>query len=166
MTDIVTVFTSKSLEKMFSEGGTGYWKADPTRIGRCQYVICVRNANTGESEDQINHGCAFLIGRNIKAVPDPESDRYVIAFEEYAEIKIENFWQGQRNPVSYMSPEELKSLKRKLDLTSISFKPFPTEKIINNDDARVKPLTILEAKRGIAKSLGISPDAIEITIRA
>jgi hypothetical protein len=163
MNDVIAVFTSKSLETIFSEGGSGFWKADPARIERCQYVICVRNAHSGWSEDQKIHSCAFLIGRNLKANHDPESERYVIAFEEYAEIEILNFWKGQRNPVAYLSSEEIEALGKSLDLTALTFKPFPTEKIV---EARVKPLTIIEAKKGIAESLGISPENIEITIRA
>lgn len=163
MDDVISVLTSKSLETIFSEGGTGIWKASPERIESCRYVICVRNAHSDWVEDAKPHSVAFLIGRKLKAILNPEDGRYFIAFEEYSEIEIANFWTKQRNPVAYQSRDVLKD---KLDLNSIIFKPFPKEKIDESKAIGVKPLTIAEAKNGIAKSLGIPVEAIEIIIRA
>ena len=160
MNDIVLVLTSKSLETIFEEGGTGHWKANPARINHCKYVIVVRNAHSDWVQDDRPHSIAFMIGRGLKAVPS--GDRYVIQVEEYAEIEIPNFWTGQRNPVAYLGREHLTD---KLDLSQVVFQPFPHDKVVANEDLNILPLTIAEAKKGIAKKLDISPESIEIIIR-
>jgi hypothetical protein len=43
---------------------------------------------------------------------------------------------------------------------------FPTDQVINQAHVGIPALTIEEAKLGISKKLGITPECIEITIRA
>lgn len=159
--DAVKVFTGESLERIFAEGGSGIWRASTKQIAKASYVICVRNTSLKEewvAHDEYPQGTAFLIGRRLSTIPVPEKERLIIAFEEYALLNIPNSWNGSRNPVAYFNANDLD-----IDWESLQWQKFPVEKIIH--DSRVRPLTIAEAKNGIAKSLGINPELIEITIR-
>ena len=155
--NVVMVLTSKSLGTMFQEGGSGYWVAKKDRVRRCQYLVAVRHGLSGWSQDDRPHDAAFLIGK-VSGVTQGEDNRIVINFSEYAEIDSPGAWPGNRNPVAYTSLDELK-----IDLATLTWKPFPTDRRV---EPEVKPLTIEEAKRGIARALGIAPECIEITIRA
>ena len=164
--EMVKVLTSKSLRLMFEESGTGIWKANAERVARCKYVIIVRNHSLDRSSDEdwisrddIPHGTAFLVGRGLSTIPHQEKGRVTIAFQEYAEIKQPNSWDGSKNPVAYLNESDFE-----LDLSALKWKPFPRELAV--PELHVRPLTINEAKQGIAKSLGLSVDNIEIIIRA
>ena len=78
---------------------------------------------------------------------------------EYAEIDVSNAWAGQRNPVRYTDLSEFN-----LSPESLDWKPFPTDR--EKTRVATPPLTIDEAKQGLARRLGISPECIEIQIRA
>lgn len=164
--EVVKVLTSKSLQLIVKEGGTGRWKANAERIARCRYVVVVRNHSLDRhstepwvARDDIPHGTAFLVGRGLSTFPDPESDRLYIAFEEYASISVPDQWDGLKNPVTYLSGRDLP-----FDPDRLGWQPFPRERAV--PETAVRALTISEAKQGIAKTLGIDADAIEITIRA
>lgn len=164
--EMVKVLTSKSVRLMFEESGTGIWAANAERVTRCKYVIMVRNHSLDRSSDEdwvsrddIPHGTAFLIGRGLSTIPHEKPGRITIAFREYAEVNLPNSWDGRKNPVAYLNESDLE-----LDLSSLEWKPFPRELAV--PELHVRPLTISEAKQGLAKSLGISVDNIEIIIRA
>lgn len=158
LSEAVVVLTSKSLETMFEEGGSGHWKANEDRITRCRYLVAVRHGHSGWSEDETPHNTAFLIGRSLSVLPG-DGGRIIIGFQEYAPIEVANVWPGNRNPVAYLDLEGLG-----IDLASLEWKPFPTHQVV--EENRAKPLTIEEAKLGLARALGISKNCIEITIRA
>lgn len=158
MENAVVVFTRKSIPEMFAAGGTGDWVADRTRVEKCQYVVATRNLE-GSSDSKFAHGAGFVIGRILSTVP-VEEGRILIKFAEYAEINVRDVWKGNRNPVAYGTVEELLP---ESDLDGLDWKPFPHELV---EPPKVKPLTIPEAKAGLAAHLGIPPDAIEITIHA
>lgn len=158
MSEAVVVLTSKSMDTMFEEGGSGHWKASEDRIARCRYLVAVRHGHSGWSEDETPHNTAFLVGRGLSVLPGRD-DRIIIGFREYALIEVPNVWPGNRNPVAYLELEDLG-----IDPSSLEWIPFPEHQIV--EENRAKPLTIDEAKLGLAKALGISKDCIEITIRA
>ena len=158
MEDSVIVFTRKSIPGMFAAGGTGDWVADRGRVEKCQYVIATRNLD-GSSDTKFAHAAGFVIGRSLSTVPVGEG-RILIKFAEYAEINVRDVWKGNRNPVAYGAVEELLP---EIELNGLDWKPFPHELV---EPAKVKPLTIAEAKAGLAAHLGIQPDAIVITIHA
>src|SRR5271155_1166617 len=107
--DVVMVFTSKSLETMESEGGSGNWAARKDRLEHAKWLVAVRNRNSNWSQGDEAHGSAFLIGRITGAKPSPPSEpnRFVITFDEYAEIDIPKAWGNNRNPVTYTSLTDL-----------------------------------------------------------
>jgi hypothetical protein len=124
----------------------------------------------------------------------PEKVRFRIEFSEFARLDEsfdKAFWEeGQRNPVRYY--DTLESLG--IDPSKLHFEPMPPRAqdgaaneslpaLPDHDEVdpkylrsapslpapssdQVGALTIAEAKRGLALGLGVSPDAVEITIRA
>jgi len=158
MSDTVVVLTSKSTETMFEEGGSGHWVASKDRIERSKYLVAVRHGHSGWSEDDTPHNTAFIIGRDLSVLPGRE-DRLIIGFREYALVNVPDVWPGNRNPVAYMDLADIG-----IDASALEWLPFPAHQIV--EENRAKPLTIEEAKLGIAKALGISKDCITITIQA
>lgn len=154
MAKVIKVFSGKSLNTMVTEGGTGHWKLSKVRAAKCDYVVVVRNRHADWSEAGVDHRTAFLIGKitGVKAV----DDRFVVQFSEYADINIANAWDGSRNPVGYTTLEA-----ENIKVASLKWRPFP-----GLGSVSVSPLTVEEAKAGLASSLGINPDQIEIIIRA
>ena len=183
------VFTAKSIERILREGGTSSWRLDRNHARQCIYAICTRNAHNPDVEGLESHKSAFLVGKVKDVVPAPDvHDRYLIQFSEYARVDIPDVWQGDRNPVKYATLEELG-----IDPSTLTWVPMPEpdsppdrysrtmlrsqdapefeqrnaalppqKNILHRDDV---PLTMAEAKKGLALTFGVSPDSIEITIR-
>ncbi len=159
--DTVVVFTRKGMNTIFAQGGSGDWVANVDRLDKCSYLVATANAHsrlTEHSEDM--HAHAFLIGKIAGVKDAPENPgRSIIQLSEYAEINIPETWGGQRNPVRYMNLSELD-----IDPEKVEWKPFPTDLEKTYDP--IPALTIEEAKRGLSKKLGVTPEDIQITIRA
>ena len=157
----VVVFTSKSVETIFADGGSGFWKINKSTIAKCSYIVMVANANSKfKEQEKEKHGHAFMIGKVSGHFEDADyPGRLVIKFSEYAFIDIANKWSGQRNPVRYADITEFG-----LDLKNLAWESYSDEKKAEIDTT--KPLTIEEAKMGLAKKLGIDPGCIEISIKA
>jgi hypothetical protein len=173
MTDLATlVFTAKTVERILREGGTSSWHLDPNHAHQCLFAVCARNAKNREpwaerEKGPEAHRSAFLVGKIRGVVPSPEyPGRYLIQFDEYARVNIPDVWNGNRNPVRYTTLEELG-----LDPSTLQWEsmPAPTEPFAPNPqptpNAAGTPLTMAEAKKGLALTFGVSPEAIEITIR-
>ncbi len=160
MEDVVMVLTGKSLETMFKEGGSGDWVASEDRVRQCRYIVATRHSHSGWAQDEKDHDSAFLIGRNISVFPSYDN-RIIVHFTEYAEINIPNVWPGYRNPVTYTTLTDVGPTG--IDVSALTWLPFPIDDVV--EENRAKPLTIEEAKQGIAKKLGITKECIEITIR-
>ena len=159
--DTVVVFTWKNLETMFDQGGCGDWVANEDRLAKCTYLVATANAYAKDTQHSHQwHSHAFLVGKisGIKAAPE-NPGRRIIQLSEYAEINVPNGWSGQRNPVRYSDLSEFG-----IDPDKIDWIPFPTDREKPHDST--PELTIEEAKRGLAKKLGVAPECIEIIIRA
>jgi len=163
MKDVVMVFTSKSLQTMQDEGGSGNWAANKDRIGHAKWLVATRNQKSGWTQGDEGHGSAFFIGRvsGVKAAPAPEQKRFIIQFDQYAEINLSDVWTGSRNPVAYT---DLKTLK--IDVDKLNWKPF-----VPNLQHEARALTDMEpssvvdrARVMIAEALSVSPDAVKITV--
>ena len=95
-------------------------------------------------------------------------DRYTIQFDEFARVSIPNVWKGDRNPVRYATLQELG-----IDPATLKWEHVPEHAPeINGEFApalkntsSTSPLTMAEAKKGLALTFGVAPEAIEITIR-
>jgi hypothetical protein len=158
----IAVFTAKPLEKLLAHGGSGPWVGAEERVKRQEYLVCMRKTKPGTE----GHGAAFLVGK-ISGVRKHGFDRRGQQrwFFEISEFAIPTH-QGQwawRNPVRYTTLEELE-----IELKELKFEPapVPTENPPPPESgSSVKPLTIAEAKAGLAAKFGVSPDAIDIHIK-
>lgn len=168
---VVAVLTAKSVERILRDGGTQSWALTRNNARQRQYAVCVRNAHADWTDGVEPHGTAFLVGKIKDVVPSTESEgRWLIQFSEYCVVDAAEAWGGWRNPVKYATDSELG-----LDISKLKFKPMPASasaprKSGQNEqteqtEKKQKPLTMAEAKSGLALSFGVSPDAIEITIR-
>ena len=176
---VVVVMTARGPERILREGGSQAWVLNPSNAKKHEFLVTVQNRHNGAwggaSEP---HGTAFLIGRIADVVPSAEEGsegRYLIRISEYARVSVQCGWKG-RNPVRYTTLDELG-----IDLEGIEFLPMPTVETMEEeigDEREPVPsaapdlptkhnfLTIPEAKEGLAATLGVSIDKIEITIKA
>lgn len=179
--EVAVVFTARSIERILAEGGTSAWRLDPGRTSRCDFVVCTRNAHGHWDQGEWGNGpeahhAAFVVGKIQKVViatAPPENgespnNRYMIQFSEFARVNVPNVWKGDRNPVKYMSPEAVG-----IDFSKLKWEPMPTPSaaaapVIQPPPvlrAAVGALTMAEAKKGLALTFNVPPEAIEITIR-
>jgi hypothetical protein len=164
----IVVFTGKTVENMVNDGGSSAWALDQVHARQCEFVVCARNSRASFTRPGPEpHGSAFLVARIRDVVPaSGEEDRFLIAFAEYARLDLPNAWQGWRNPVRYTTLEDIG-----VDPESLTFEPMPepasrlTVESPVSDGEDERPLTISEAKRRLAKALGVEERAIEITVR-
>lgn len=178
----VLVMTARGPDRILQEGGSQAWVLNPVNAAKHEYLVTVQNQHNGKwggaSEP---HGTAFLIGRIRDVVPSREEGsqgRFMIRISEYARISIHYEWKG-RNPVKYITLDEIG-----IDPDTLQFQPMPA---VEDEDEEVgdewdpasaippnlsdipvqqSGLTIPEAKAGLAATLGVSVDKIEITIKA
>lgn len=184
----VIVFTFKSIERLMREGGTSSWHLNRNNAKHCAYAVCTRNtkredeaADLLEDPAQLDdapkteaHRSAFLVGKisNIVLCPRHGSatpPRYLLQFSEYARVNVPDAWKGDRNPVKYgtlkalgIDPSTLKWEPMPASRASAPAPPSASEKATGNTPG---PLTMAEAKKGLALTFGVSPEAVEITIR-
>jgi hypothetical protein len=191
--DALLLFTGRSLDHLLRDGGSQSWRLSPASVRSVKYAVCFQNqyppTNDGFYEGQVEHGTAFVVAK-IAGLAEPTPDnveherrfevvsgpRYLVRFSEYAEIDKPNAWQHWRNPVIYGS---LGSFG--IDPAGLAFQPMPARGSSSDvaNPSKTSPvnvvwtaadqlpvrMTIAEAKRGLAATFGVSPDAIEITIR-
>lgn len=164
MKDAVMVFTSKSLETMAQEGGTGNWAGKEERLRHTKWVVATRNLKSDWTQGDEPHGSAFLIGRvsGVKPSPPPEDDRFVIQFDQYAVVTVLNAWTNNRNPITYTSLQALG-----IDPDKLEWKPFPPQArgVPALGGTPEPPANVIDqARLMIASALSISPEAVKITV--
>ena len=114
----------------------------------------------------IFQGSAFLVGRISGIVPSNETQgRWLIKLSEFALVTTPDVWKGWRNPVSYGSLQSFG-----INYDDLQFQSMPqvdSEKPAVNPIKKMsaKPLTITEAKQGLAMHFEVSEESIEIVIR-
>lgn len=170
-TPCLAVLTARGPARLLTEGGTQAWRLKPENVKRLEYCVCIQNRHNGHwgGADQEHHH-AFMVGRISDVVPSPERpERYLVKFSEYARMDFPNAWPGLRNPVLYASLEEYGIT----DPGALTWHPMPDSQATgisvgtaeDEDQHGPGPLTIPEAKAGLALGLGVPEDAIEISIR-
>jgi len=136
---------------------------------KARYAVLTRNTRAEWSEGDEPHGTGFIVGKISEIVPSTKTpDRWLIKFDEYAEIEMANLWPSLRNPVHYTTIEKIG-----IDISQLEFKPMPKPDIVGNGQAVQSssnavgdaPLSITDAKKRLALTFGVKPDAIEITVR-
>jgi hypothetical protein len=167
--DTIIVFTARSPDRIVREGGSQAWILNPVHARQCRWLLCTQNRHNPDhefSDATEPHGAAFLLGKisSIERVQDRSAgDRWIVAISEFARISRPGLWDHGRNPVRYAS---LKSLD--IDPDELEFQRMPAVEI-----SRAPPppaisshaLTIAEAKKVLAATFGVTPEAVEITIR-
>ena len=164
--DTMVIFTAKSIENCLRLGGSQSWVLDRVNAKRCKYAVLCRNAhNKRFGEGKEPHGTAFLIGHISDVVPSTElNGRWLVKFDQYARLNIPNFWRGWRNPIRYTTLKELS-----LSLDDMHFDPMPEIAAEPEGAAPIQAnvsggMTIAEAKKGLAITFGVEPEAVEIII--
>lgn len=155
------VLTSKNMETMFMEGGCGFWRAKESSILGCRYIVATRNARSSWNQGNEEHGAAFMVGE-ISGVT-PVDGRFIISISRYALTDTREVWTpGGLNPIRYVSFDETG-----IKLEALDWKAWPGEMAYKDSGLRneIRPLTIAEAKNGLALSLGVDVSSIEIIIR-
>nr|WP_181375204.1 hypothetical protein [Polaromonas sp. H1N]AWD72188.1 hypothetical protein pH1NP1_p010 [Polaromonas sp. H1N] len=186
LTPCLAVFTCRGRDRILSEGGSQAWRISSKHVATMDYIVCVQNRNLDWGNASHPHGTAFLIGRisAVQTLP-PNSKgiiRKIIKISEYCDLDVPNVWPGDRNPIAYMTLADFG-----IRLADLEFRLLPVlseqeagnesrleiletpddtdqDEDAPNDD--VLPLTIDQAKRGLASGLGVSIGSIEIVIRA
>ncbi|WP_252353311.1 hypothetical protein, partial [Acinetobacter baumannii] len=106
----VVVLTARGKTRILKEGGSQSWRLNAHNAGKCDYLVCVQNRKQSWGEPEADHHTAFLVGKISSISQSQEEDadgRWIINISEYADISIPNMWDGNRNPVSYSSLEEM-----------------------------------------------------------
>lgn len=174
--EAVVVFTAKSAERIIEEGGTSSWRLDRSHARQCGYAVCTRNTRADWAEGTEAHHSAFLVGKIRDVVPcepTPENNeapnnRFLIQFSEYAVVDIPGVWKGDRNPVKYTDLSDLG-----INPATLKWKRMPevTDKAVSGisskrtENTGICPLSMADAKKGLAFTFGVAAEAIEITIR-
>jgi hypothetical protein len=178
--EAIVVFTARSPERIVRESGSQAWVLNAARAKQCTWLVCTQNRHNRDhefSDATQAHGAAFLVGKVSGVVKSAEESedgkqRWLVTISEYALIDVPDFWQHDRNPVRYLSRTELE--KKGIALDALKFKPvvspaardalraLPVQPVTPGD---VVPLTLAEARKGLAAHFGVKPEAIEITIR-
>ena len=170
--EAIVVFTARSPERIISEGGSQAWVLNPARAKLCKWLVCTQNRRNPDyefSDATEPHDAAFLVGKISGIKPSSEEsagDRWIIRIGEAARIDKPEVWKHWRNPVRYMSLAELG-----IELEGLDFQPVVAAVMqppIKPEEAAHWPpatLTIPEAKKALAATFGVRPEAVEITIR-
>lgn len=166
----ISVLTARGTSRIQAEGGTQAWRLNPKNVSKVPYCVCVQNRNEHWGAADRPHHHAFIVGRVSEVVPSPEGrpGRFLIKFSEYALIDSPDAWPGLRNPVRYAHLEDFGIA----DPDDLEWHPMPVGAIdASMDDGEDEehggfgPLTIAEAKAGLALGLGVPEESIEISIR-
>ena len=163
----IVVFTADSRDKILRDRGSGDWVVSAKKADSCKYIVCCRKPFWNNRKEDIPARAAFLIGHVSGLLQRPGSEngrdqmRYLIRIADYAELDKPRVWkENVRNPVAYATLEELG-----IDLRGLTFKPLPAGAAAPAENSAEKPMTIADAKAGLAATFGVSPGDIEITIR-
>ncbi len=172
--DTIVVFTARSPERVIREGGSQAWVLNVNRARDCTWVLCTQNRHNPDhdfSDATEPHGAGFLVGRIAaiqRAQGEGEEERWMIAISEFARVDLPNAWDGSRNPVRYASLKSLGINPAKLKFQAIAVSGEPAKRAAEPAWPFESPpsgLTIPEAKKALAMTFGVKPEAVEITIR-
>ena len=146
--------------------------------------------------DGIDHKSAFLIGRVSNVVPSlnipRDENRFMVEFSEFALITLDNFWQGERNPIVYLDTWSLLT-DGYLDFSTLNWQKVPERNLeyvqsyFANENAfyeqresnvshskkrkaevknsSVEGMSIVDAKKELSKFYSLPLENIEIILK-
>lgn len=176
--DTIVVFTARSPERIVREGGSQAWVLNAARAKQCAWLVCTQNRHNPNhefSDATQEHGSAFLLGKisGVRRAAPEESDdgkeRWLILISEFARISVPEVWDHGRNPVRYSSLMTLG-----IEPVGLQFESVPKRGSADGSTDEVPqthaapspvPMTIADARNGLAAAFGVPPEAVEITIR-
>ncbi len=169
----VAVFTNRGLGRLLAEGGTQAWSLQPERVKKLKYVVCTQNREDGDWGAPTHaQGQGFLIGRISGVEPTPElrEGRYIVLFDEYAEIDVPNMAYQWRNPVRYIELNDFGIDPDKLTWKRVSpgtdgEPPRAASPAQLATTAEKRGLDITEAKKALSVFYRVPVTNIEIVIR-
>lgn len=166
--ECLVVFTYNGKSEILADGYSGNWRFNARRANRCKYLICIQLiGNWGEPEAPSH--TAFLLGKISDIKPNSKGDRYEVYISEYADIHILTIngekIKGNANPVAYYTLQDFGINVDELEFHAV----IPTNPVIEPRQIQSpsnidETLTISEAKRRLALTLGVSENNITITI--
>ena len=170
------LFTNRGLGRLIDEGGSQAWKLKPERARKLTYVVCTQNKNDGEwGQPTHAQGEGFVIARIRDVVPSPEGrpKRYIVLFDEYAEISVPKMAYKWRNPVQYIELDDYGIDPSKLTFTKMPSSPAqipninyePPPGAAPTPSGQPQPMNMEAAKAALAAFYKVPASAIEITIR-
>lgn len=118
----ILVFTYKNTNTLLHFVGSQSWVLNEKRAKKAKYLVCARNCHNSLSEETVGHGAGFFVGKICGLRPaftNQVHDRWMIEFDEYAEINVPGIWKGWRNPVIYLPTNEIEIDFEKLDFKSV-----------------------------------------------
>ena len=166
--DSIVIFTKDRPESVIAAHGSGSWRVNVEKWdGAIDWLILTNKIGDARQ--------VTLVGRVVGFEPDTggrNPGRYAIKIDAYALMDDADltFSSKSTNPVQFRKAVDVLGFDpttRELTLVgdrklraSYEFRESTAHKL------SAKPLSIAEAKEGLAVSFGISPDQVEITIRA
>lgn len=167
--DTIAVTTLDPALDIATANGSGAWALDARKWeDKLRWLVCREKVGTDRR--------AFLVGRisgivERPAEPGDKRKRYVIEITDYAALGPETkLSKGSQYPVAFGTLEQFTGLNEnaiRAMLQPVPAKTLPysyTDRVAK--DAAPRSLTIAEAKRGLAQSLGLLESQIDIIIRA
>lgn len=167
--DTIAVTTLDPASDIVRANGSGAWALNVVKWeDKLRWLVCREKVGTARR--------AFLVGRisgivDRPAEPGDKRKRYVIEISEYAVLGPETrLSEGSQYPVAFGTLEQFTGLSERA--VRAMLQPVPAKTLpysyINRvaNEAAPKSLTIAEAKRGLAQSLGLLESQIDIIIRA
>ncbi|WP_318587889.1 hypothetical protein [Enterobacter hormaechei] len=172
-TNCITVLTARGITEILSTGGSQAWRLDASHAAKYEYLVCVQNSKKDWGSQEAKHHHAFMVGRISGISRAPENPhRWIINISSYAEIDIPEQWDGNRNPVSYRNLKDIGIETNKLEFKAVpKFAPTSLnveqagDEYEDEEENVVKPLTLKEAKVGLALYFGVNEENIQITIQ-
>lgn len=189
--NFAAVLTWETLKDIEKQGGSGNWKTVLNRAKRVDYLLLVSNKRDNP-DAPYTHGEGFLLAkvsgiRELKA-----NNRKVFLFQEYAEVSLPKSWgklTSGANPITYYDNWNENNILNAaeafarigLNFDKLEWKKLPEkpdnieetkEEISKNITKQLYQsnledfLTIPEAKRRLAKTLGVDESCISITINS
>ena len=157
----MAAFTARGKAQILSEGGSQAWRLSSSRANKYEYVVCVQNTTPTWGSPEAKHHEAFLVGRISSVTKSKEGQgvRWILNFDAYADISVADQWDGNRNPVAYSHLEDMG-----IDIDDLDFKKMP-DPVPESNNSGIRPLTLSEAKEGLALNFCVDKDDIEITIK-
>ena len=156
-------------ERILREGGSQAWGLNPARA-KCTWLLCTQNRHHPDPEfsDATDHGMGFLLGRiaAVRKWNDHEGPGVgrLIALRKYAAVTLPKAWKQGRNPVRYRTLAEFR-----INPDKVTFQPMPpggeAAAAVGRTPRAARPHPLREAKRQLADTFGVKPEAVEITIR-